>query len=129
MALATATAPKHLLQVADLSREQLEELLELAVRMKTYPLGWRNMYAGKTLACFFSKPSTRTRVSLEVAAQRLGMLPMMLRPDELQLGRGEPISDTARVLSAYVDAIAVRTFAQADVEGSQRRRASRSSTP
>ena len=116
MALATATAPKHLLQVADLSREQLDELLELAVRMKTDPLGWRNVHAGKTLACFFSKPSTRTRVSLEVAAQRLGMLPMMLRPDELQLGRGEPISDTARVLSAYVDAIAVRTFAQADVE-------------
>jgi ornithine carbamoyltransferase len=68
------------------------------------------------LACFFSKPSTRTRVSLEGAAWRLGMLPVMLRPDELQLGRGEPITDTAQVLSGYVDAIAIRTFAQGDVE-------------
>ena len=72
--------------------------------------------AGKVLACFFSKPSTRTRVSLEAAAQRLGMLPLMLRPDELQLGRGEPIADTGRVLSSYVDAITIRTFAQSDVE-------------
>jgi ornithine carbamoyltransferase len=112
----TATAPKHLLQAADLTRDQFEELLELAGRMKTDPLGWRNAQGGKTLACFFSKPSTRTRVSLEVAAQRLGMLPLMLRPDELQLGRGEPISDTGRVLSSYVDAIAVRTFAHAEVE-------------
>ena len=68
------------------------------------------------LACFFSKPSTRTRVSLEAAAQRLGMLPLMLRPDELQLGRGEPISDTGRVLSGYVDAITIRTYAQSDVD-------------
>ena len=68
------------------------------------------------LACFFSKPSTRTRVSFEAAAQRLGMLPLMLRPDELQLGRGEPIADTGRVLSGYAAAIVVRTFAQADVD-------------
>ena len=112
---ATTIAPKHLLKVSDLTREQFEGLLELAVQMKSDPLGWRNAQGGKALACFFSKPSTRTRVSLEVAAQRLGMLPLMLRPDELQLGRGEPIADTARVLSGYVDAIAVRTFAQADV--------------
>ena len=84
--------------------------------MKAEPLGWRGAQAGKVLACFFSKPSTRTRVSLEAAAQRLGMLPLMLRPDELQLGRGEPIADTGRVLSSYVDAIAIRTFAQSDVE-------------
>ena len=84
--------------------------------MKAEPLGWRDAQAGKVLACFFSKPSTRTRVSLEAAAQRLGMLPLMLRPDELQLGRGEPIADTGRVLSSYVDAITIRTFAQSDVE-------------
>jgi ornithine carbamoyltransferase len=84
--------------------------------MKAEPLGWRDAQAGKVLACFFSKPSTRTRVSLEAAAQRLGMLPLMLRPDELQLGRGEPITDTGRVLSGYVDAIAIRTYAQSDVE-------------
>ena len=70
---------------------------------------------------YFTKPSTRTRVSLEAAAWRLGMLPVMLRPDELQLGRGEPIADTGRVLSGYADAIAIRTFAQRDVEAPRRR--------
>ena len=113
---ATTTMPQHLLKISDLSRQQLHRLLDLAAEMTADPLGWRSAQAGKVLACFFSKPSTRTRVSLETAAQRLGMLPLMLRPDELQLGRGEPISDTGRVLSSYVDAIAIRTFAQSDVE-------------
>ena len=112
----TATTPDHLLKVSDLSSQQLHRLLDLAADMKAEPFGWRGAQAGKVLACFFSKPSTRTRVSLETAAQRLGMLPLMLRPDELQLGRGEPISDTGRVLSSYVDAIAIRTFGQSDVE-------------
>ena len=112
----TTTEPRHLLRVSDLSLDQLHRLLRLAADMKADPLGWREAQAGKVLACFFSKPSTRTRVSLEAAAQRLGMLPLMLRPDELQLGRGEPISDTGRVLSGYVDAIAIRTYAQSDVE-------------
>jgi ornithine carbamoyltransferase len=113
---ATTTTPDHLLKVSDLSSRQLQCLLDLAAQMKAEPLGWRDAQAGKVLACFFSKPSTRTRVSLEAAAQRLGMLPLMLRPDELQLGRGEPIADTGRVLSSYVDAITIRTFAQSDVE-------------
>ena len=112
----TTTTPEHLLKVSDLNRQQLHHLLDLAAEMKAEPLGWRGAQAGKVLACFFSKPSTRTRVSLEAAAQRLGMLPLMLRPDELQLGRGEPIADTGRVLSSYVDAITIRTFAQSDVE-------------
>ncbi|HEX6653145.1 MAG TPA: ornithine carbamoyltransferase [Thermoleophilaceae bacterium] len=112
----TTTEPRHLLRARDLSPELLDRLLRLAADMKDDPLGWRGAQAGKVLACFFSKPSTRTRVSLEAAAQRLGMLPVMLRPEELQLGRGEPISDTGRVLSGYVDAITVRTFAQADVD-------------
>ncbi len=64
----------------------------------------------------FDKPSTRTRVSLESAAWMLGMLPIVLRPDELQLGRGETVADTARALSLYLDALTVRTFAQASVE-------------
>ena len=64
---------------------------------------------GRAIACLFDKPSTRTRVSFEVAAHRLGLLPIMLRPDELQLGRGEPLADTARVLSSYTAAIVVRT--------------------
>ena len=120
-ATATTTRPQHLLRVSDLSRQQLHRLLDLAAEMKAEPLGWRGAQAGKALACFFSKPSTRTRVSLEAAAHRLGMLPLMLRPDELQLGRGEPIADTARVLSSYVDPIAIRTFAQSDVEESSGR--------
>jgi Aspartate/ornithine carbamoyltransferase, carbamoyl-P binding domain len=97
----TTTTPKHLLRVSDLGAGELERLLDIAAQMKADPLGWRSAQAGKVLACFFSKPSTRTRVSLEAAAQRLGMLPLMLRPDELQLGRGEPIADTGRVLSSY----------------------------
>jgi ornithine carbamoyltransferase len=64
----------------------------------------------------FDKPSTRTRVSFESAAWMLGMLPIVLRPDELQLGRGETIADTARALSLYLDALTVRTFAQSSVE-------------
>src|SRR5689334_16035853 len=74
------------------------------------------MLRGQSLACFFEKPSTRTRVSFAAAAYRLGMQPIMLRPDELQLGRGEPIADTARVLSSYASAIVIRTFAQHTLE-------------
>jgi ornithine carbamoyltransferase len=66
--------------------------------------------------CFFEKPSTRTRVSFAAAAERLGMMPLLLRPDELQLGRGETIEDTARTLSGYAAAIVVRTFAHETVE-------------
>lgn len=112
----TARATRHVLRIADMDHEQLIGLLDLAAEMKANPRAWRHAHDGEMLACFFSKPSTRTRVSLEGAAWRLGMLPVMLRPDELQLGRGEPITDTARVLSGYVDAIAIRTFAQSDVE-------------
>jgi ornithine carbamoyltransferase len=105
-----------LLRIADLTPDQLEHLLDLAAAMKADRFGWRDTHAEEVLACYFTKPSTRTRVSLEGAAWRLGMLPLMLRPDELQLGRGEPIADTGRVLSGYVDAIAIRTFAQRDVD-------------
>ena len=110
------TAPQDLLRMADLNADQLERLLGLAAEMKADREGWRHAHEGELLACYFAKPSTRTRISLEGAGWRLGMLPVMLRPDELQLGRGEPIADTARVLSGYVDAIAIRTFAQSDVE-------------
>jgi ornithine carbamoyltransferase len=84
--------------------------------MKADPWGWVDCLRGRSLACFFEKPSTRTRVSFAAAAYRLGMQPIMLRPDELQLGRGEPIADTARVLSSYASAIVVRTFAQHTLE-------------
>ena len=110
----TATsAPSDLLRIADLDARHLYVLLDLAAEMKAAPHGWETALHGDTVAMFFEKPSTRTRVSFAAACQHLGALPLGLRPDELQLGRGELISDTARVLSGYSSAIVVRTFAQA----------------
>jgi ornithine carbamoyltransferase len=114
--MSTLTRATDLLRIADLSADGLTALLDVAAAMKADPHGWHDALAGQSVACYFSKPSTRTRVSLEAAAYRLGALPIMLRPDELQLGRGEPIADTARVLSSYCAAIVIRTFAQSDVE-------------
>jgi ornithine carbamoyltransferase len=118
MPTATQTRPatSHFLEISDLDRVRLEGLLGLAEGMKATPLARVNAHRGKTVACCFGKPSPHTPVSFEVAAYRLGMLPVMLRRDELQLGRGEPIADTARVLSAYTAAIVIRTFAQAEAE-------------
>jgi ornithine carbamoyltransferase len=110
------TTPSDLLRIADLSGAQLHALLDLADEMKSGPTWWTTARNSTAIACLFDKPSTRTRVSFEVAAHRLGMLPIMLRPDELQLGRGEPLADTARVLSSYTAGIVVRTFAQATLE-------------
>ena len=111
-------------------RRQLYVLLDLAAEMKAAPHGWETALHGDTVAMFFEKPSTRTRVSFAAACQHLGALPLGLRPDELQLGRGEPISDTARVLSGYASAIVVRTFAQAVLdEMAEPPPRSRSSTP
>ncbi|MGH3141281.1 MAG: ornithine carbamoyltransferase [Gaiellales bacterium] len=107
------TAPSDLLRISELDARQLYVLLDLAAEMKAAPHGWETALHGDTVAMFFEKPSTRTRVSFAAACQHLGALPLGLRPDELQLGRGEPISDTARVLSGYASAIVVRTFAQA----------------
>jgi ornithine carbamoyltransferase len=107
------TTPSDLLRISDLGARQLYVLLDLAAEMKAAPHGWETALHGDTVAMFFEKPSTRTRVSFAAACQHLGALPLGLRPDELQLGRGEPISDTARVLSGYSSAIVVRTFAQA----------------
>ena len=112
----SATMTADFLRISDLSPEDLTALLDLADEMRAEPEGWLGTFAGQSVACYFAKPSTRTRVSFEGAAQHLGLLPIMLRPDELQLGRGEPISDTARVLSSYCSAIVVRTFAQAELE-------------
>lgn len=107
---------RDFLRIADLDRMHLEGLLDLAEGMKAQPFSLVDAHRGKAVACFFNRTSTRTRVSFESASYRLGMLPIMLRPDELQLGRGEPIADMARVLSSYAAAIVIRTYAQADLE-------------
>jgi len=108
--------PRHLLALEDLGSVGLHDLLDLTVRLKREPGAFRNRLAGGRIGMIFDKPSTRTRVSFESAAWMLGMLPIVLRPDELQLGRGETVADTARALSLYLDALAVRTFAQASIE-------------
>jgi ornithine carbamoyltransferase len=110
-----AIPPRNLLRIADLDATGFEKLLDLAAAAKASPLAWLHRLEGRTLACYFEKPSTRTRVSFEAAAFRLGMLPLALRPDELQLGRGETIADTGRVLSSYAAAITIRANHHGDV--------------
>jgi ornithine carbamoyltransferase len=107
---------RDFLSLADLSVKELEDLLDAADSVKKKPKSWNDRLAGKHVALIFEKPSTRTRVSFEVAVTGLGGDAIVLRGDELQLGRGETVEDTGRVLSRYVDAIVVRTFAQARLE-------------
>jgi ornithine carbamoyltransferase len=114
--MASTAVLKDVLRVSDLTPAQLGHLLDLAAAMDADHGGWIDTLRGRSVACHFAKPSTRTRVSFAAAAARLGMNAIVLRPDELQLGRGETVADTARALSAYCDAIVIRTFAQADVE-------------
>jgi ornithine carbamoyltransferase len=103
-----------LLSSADLSGPQTSGLLHLAADLKS---GRRQIHlGGKTLGLIFSKSSTRTRVSFTVAMARLGGQTLDLNPQVTQVGRGEPVADTARVLSRYVDALAIRTFAQSELE-------------
>jgi ornithine carbamoyltransferase len=116
MTTAAPAVPGDLLRITDLDTASITALLDLADAMKTRPHGFVEALRGDTLVCFFEKPSTRTRVSFAAAAERLGMLPVLLRPDELQLGRGETIEDTARTLSGYAAAIAARTFTQETVD-------------
>ena len=112
----TRTVPADYLTVGDLDEAQFAAALDLAEMMKRDPRGYLDALPSETLACFFEKPSTRTRVSFAAAAHRLGMLPLVLRPDELQLGRGETVADTARTLAGFCAAIVIRTFAQSTVE-------------
>jgi ornithine carbamoyltransferase len=116
LARSTTTMPAHVLRAADLDADQLADVLRNAAGMKRTPYNWTNELPGRTLVTLFEKPSTRTRVSFAAAAQRLGMLPLVLNGDELQLGRGETVEDTGRVLSGYCSAIAVRTFEQSKLE-------------
>jgi ornithine carbamoyltransferase len=112
----TETRLRHLTRVSDLDSGTLDALLELAARMKAEPAYGEGALHGSSIACIFEKPSTRTRVSFAAAAARLGATPISLAPQELQLGRGESIADTARSLSGYVDANVIRTFAQETVQ-------------
>jgi ornithine carbamoyltransferase len=100
----------------DWSPAELEELLDLAARIKDRPDDWREALVGRSLAMIFEKSSTRTRVSFEAGMFQLGGVGLFLSSRDLQLGRGEPISDTARVLSRYVDGIMARTYAHSTVE-------------
>ena len=109
---------KHLLKLMDWTSEEILETLDLADRLKAenkagiaHPL-----LKGKTLAMLFSKSSTRTRVSFEVGMYQLGGHALFISNKESQVGRGEPVQDTARVLSRYVDGIMIRTYAQQEVE-------------
>jgi ornithine carbamoyltransferase len=107
---------KHLLTLDSLGRKGVENLLELAAQIKTVKGDTRQALAGGRVGMIFDKPSTRTRISFESAIWGLGMLPIALRSDELQLGRGETIADTTRVLSRYLSALVIRTFEQSKVE-------------
>jgi ornithine carbamoyltransferase len=101
--------PRHFLDLDALDTGTLQGILELARGLKTDGRGAPPRLAGKTLAMIFDKPSTRTRVSFEVAIKKLGGDAVVLNARDMQLGRGETIADTARVLSRYVDAIMIRT--------------------
>ncbi len=109
---------KHLLKMLDMSKEEIIEVLNLADQLK-----YENKHGiehhhlkGKTLGMIFQKSSTRTRVSFEVGMYQLGGSALFLSSNDLQIGRGEPVCDTARVLSRYLDGIMIRTFEQKEVE-------------
>jgi ornithine carbamoyltransferase len=107
---------KDLLRTADLSRADVDLLLNTAADFAKNPLRSQDSLANKSVAIYMTKPSTRTRLSSETAVAHLGGTPIFIRGDELQLGRGETIADTARIISGYCDALIIRTFAQSDVD-------------
>ena len=107
---------KDLLRTADLSRADVELLLNTAADFAANTLRSNTALANKSVAIYMTKPSTRTRLASETAVAHLGGTPIFIRGDELQLGRGETIGDTARIISGYCDAFIIRTFAQSDVD-------------
>lgn len=110
---------KDLLSLEDLTGQEIEEIINWAEKMKeNSKRGVEEQFLkGKCVALLFTKPSTRTRVSFEVAISDLGGYPLFLSAQDLQLSRGETVEDTARVLSRYVDGLVIRTFAQEEIEG------------
>jgi ornithine carbamoyltransferase len=110
---------KHLVCLSDWSSEEIKETLKLAEKLKyenKNGIRHNHLLKGKTLGLIFSKSSTRTRVSFEVAMYQLGGYSMFLSANDIQLGRGETVSDTAKTLSRYIDGIMIRTYKQSDVE-------------
>ena len=101
---------RHFLDLVDVPAKDLRQIIEVARAMKAERLATDQPLAGKTLAMIFERPSTRTRVSFEVAMRQLGGDTILLTAEEMQLGRGETLADTARVLSRYIDAIMIRTL-------------------
>lgn len=109
---------KHLLKLSDLSEQEIIAVLNMADQLKFEKKNKikHKMLEGKTLGMIFQKSSTRTRVSFEAGMYELGGTALFLSANDLQIGRGEPIRDTARVLSRYLDGIMIRTYKQSDVE-------------
>lgn len=108
--------PRHFLSVADWSRAELVRMLRLAHAIKSDPTRYRDALAGKTLGMIFQKSSTRTRVSFEVGTFQLGGHALFLSAADIQIGRGETIADTAKVLSRYVDGIMARLYGHDTIE-------------
>ena len=107
---------KDLLRTSDLSKADIEVLLETASKFAKNPLRAKKALAKRTVAIYMTKSSTRTRLASETAVAHLGGTPIFLRGDDLQIGRGETISDTAKIISGFCSALIVRTFAQSDVD-------------
>jgi ornithine carbamoyltransferase len=107
---------RNFLSIDDLTQSEFADLLELSAKVKASPGDYRVRLDGLAVGMIFEKPSTRTRVSFEVGIASLGAHPLALSSSELQLGRGETIEDTGRVLSRYLDAIVLRTFGQERLE-------------
>jgi len=118
LAVADSLKGRSFTRIADWSREELLEVLDLADELKCLQQAREehHLLPGRTLGMIFQKPSTRTRVSFEVGIYQLGGIGLYLSAGDLQLGRGETIRDTATVLSRYLDAIMIRTFAQSEVD-------------
>lgn len=108
---------RSFLSLSSLSREEFDALIDRAIAGKKNPALWGKPLAGKSVALFFEKPSTRTRISFEVGVYQLGGQPVVLTESELQLSRGEDIGDTARVLGRYVHAIMARVKSHSTLEG------------
>jgi ornithine carbamoyltransferase len=106
---------RDLVSIHDLSRKEVADITALGAMVKANPEAYRDALAGKTLGMIFQKSSTRTRVSFQVGIYQLGGSGLFLSSKDIQLGRGEPLSDTAQVLSRYMDGIMARTFAHSDV--------------